>query len=205
MRFRRGFVWLLTAGLFVGGCHSATSSAWVPPVAQPDIQLTTLPTNADPAKYAPQVKLHAREAGVDAQLLMAILYNEDYKPHDPAFERAWQKRDPNAAFGIANMHQAAFEDTRRGRDFANRQWNELPDDPDLAIEAAAWYLHDLAATLPAHRPAGYTRDDLLAMGYNAGPTTMVSIANGAKPAADVASYVQTLHDNWSKAAKALRA
>jgi hypothetical protein len=106
----------------------------------------------DPARFAPQVVRYAGKAGIDPQLLMAILYNESYKPHDPAMERAWQQIKPDAAFGVANMHKAAFDDTKRGRDFAGRDWQELPDDPDLAIEAAAWYLHDLARQLPTNWP-----------------------------------------------------
>lgn len=68
---------------------------------------------------------------------MAILYNESDKPHDAAFERAWQKIKPDAAFGIADMHRAAFDEAKRGRGFADRRWEELPDDPDVAITAAA--------------------------------------------------------------------
>jgi Transglycosylase SLT domain len=164
-----------------------------------------LPTNPDPARYAPQVRTYAAAAGVDPVLLMAILYNEDYKPHDAAFERAWQQMNPDAAFGIANMHQAAFDDTKRARDFASRDWHELPDDPPLAIEAAAWYLHDLAVRLPARNTSRYTRTDLLAVGYNAGPTAMTDIAHGAHLGDQVQSYLDTLHNNWAKATAALAA
>jgi soluble lytic murein transglycosylase-like protein len=150
------------------------------------------------------VRKYAGQAGVDPQLVMAILYNESYKPHDPALERAWAKIDPNPAFGIANMHEGAFDDAKRGRDFADRDWSELPDDPDLAIEAAAWYLHDLGRQLPASWPARYTRDELLALGYNAGPGSMVSFARGGKPGATAQSYLDRLHANWSAAAAALR-
>lgn len=118
-------------------------------------------TNQDPARFAGQVRTHAQAAAVSPQLLMAILYNDSYKPHDPALERAWQKIDPNAAFGVANMHKAAFDQTKRGRDFADRAWEELPDDPDLAIKAAAWHLHGLAAQLPATWSGSYIRDELL--------------------------------------------
>jgi hypothetical protein len=134
---------------------------------------------------------------------MAILYNEDYKPHDPSLERAWQRLDPNAAFGVANMHSGTFDDTKRGRDFADRDWTELPDDPDLAVQAAAWYLHDLAADLSSSWPAKYTRDELLAMGYNAGPGAMRSYAQGSRPGASVQSYVDKLHANWDAAGRAL--
>jgi hypothetical protein len=165
----------------------------------------SLPTNPDPARYAPQVRAYGAAAGVNPILLMAILYNEDYKPHDPKFERAWQQMNPDAAFGIANMHQAAFDDTKQGRDFANRDWHELPDDPALAIEAAAWYLHDLAARLPAHNTSHYATTDLLAIGYNAGPATMTDIAHGARLSNDVKSYLDTLHNNWARATTALAA
>lgn len=147
---------------------------------------------------------YAGAAGIDARLLMAILYNESYKPHDPRLERAWQKVDPDAAFGIANMHKATFDDTRRGRDFADRDWQELPDDPELAIEAAAWYLHDLAGRLPTVWPAPYTKDELLALGYNAGLGTMRTFAQGGRPGATAQAYLDRLRDNWSKAERALR-
>jgi soluble lytic murein transglycosylase-like protein len=149
------------------------------------------------------VRRYAGQAGIDPQLLMAILYNESYKPHDPNVERAWLKIDPDAALGVANMHRAAFDDTKRGRDFATRDWTELPDDPDLAVEAAAWYLHDLAARLPAHWPAGYSRDELLALGYNAGPGNMAAFAQGTKPGPVARSYLDQLHANWAAAAQAL--
>jgi hypothetical protein len=157
----------------------------------------------DPADYAPQVRTYAREAGVDAQLVMTILYNESYKPHDPAFERAWQSHDPDAAFGIANMHRAAFDETKQGRDFADRRWDELPDDRALAVEAAAWFLHDLAVRLPAHWSGPYTRDELLALGYNTGGGNMLAFARGTTPGAQARSYLDRLHDNWTKAAKAV--
>ncbi|MET9359792.1 transglycosylase SLT domain-containing protein [Streptomyces sp. NPDC006632] len=157
----------------------------------------------DPADYAPQVRTYAKKAGVSARLLMAILYNEDYKPHDPAFERSWQKYKPDAAFGIANMHRAAFDETKRGRDFASRTWQELPDDRALAVEAAAWYLHDMSKQLPAHWAGPYSREELMALGYNAGGGNMAAFARGAKPGSQAADYLARLRGNWDKAAKAV--
>lgn len=157
----------------------------------------------DPADYAAQVRAHAREAGVNPVLLMAILYNESYKPHDPSLERAWQNLKPDAAFGIANMHKAAFEDTKRNRDFADRDWSELPDDRDLAVEAAAWYLHDLEAQLPSKVPGPYTRDELAALGYNAGSGNMLAFARGVKPGSQAQSYLDKLRATWDKAEKAV--
>ena len=136
-------------------------------------------------------------------LLMAILYNESYKPHDPASERAWLQIKPDAALGVANMHRATFDETKRGRDFAARDWQELPDDPGLAIEAAAWYLHDLAKLLPA-RPSGpYSRDELLAMGYNAGAGNMKAFARGARPGDQAQAYLDRLRGNWPAAQQAV--
>jgi hypothetical protein len=184
---------------------SATSA--VPATAAPG---TSAPTSTppaagqDPARFAPQVHTHAATAGVDAQLLMAILYNESYKPHDPTLERAWQRLDPNAALGVANMHEATFNEVKRGRDFAGRDWSELPDDPGLAIEAAAWYLHDLAAQLPATWPGPYQRNDLLALGYNAGPASMLAFARGARPGRVAQGYLDRLHANWPAAGRAIR-
>ncbi|MEU6089649.1 transglycosylase SLT domain-containing protein [Streptomyces sp. NPDC047085] len=160
-------------------------------------------TSYDPAHYAPQVRTRAREAGVSAQLLMAILYNEAYKPHDPALERAWQRYKPDAAFGIANMHRATFDEVRKGRDFAERRWEDLPDDRDLAIEAAAWYLHDLATQLPARWPAPYSRNELLALGYNTGSANMLAFARGVRPGSQAQSYLDKLRACWAKAGRAV--
>jgi hypothetical protein len=203
---RRWRVPVLLALLAATGCTAAPNPA-PGPTAPSDAPVTAGPglaANPDPARYAAQVRTHATAAGINPVLLMAILYNENYKPHDPQLERAWQKLNPDAAFGIANMHEAAFEDTRKGRPFAGRSWQDLPDDPDLAIQAAAWYLHDLAAQLPKNPPAGYTRDELLALGYNAGPGTMKAVARGTKPTGQSQSYVDQTRTNWPTADSAIR-
>ncbi|MEU2303397.1 lytic transglycosylase domain-containing protein [Streptomyces misionensis] len=159
----------------------------------------------DPADYAAQVRARARQAGVSARLVMAILYNESYKPHDPSFERAWQKYKPDAAFGIADMHRATFDEVKRGRPFAGRRWEELPDDRDLAIEAEAWYLRDLADRLPAHWAGPYTKDELLALGYNTGAGNMLAFARGATPGSQARSYLDRLRGNWAEAGRAVGA
>lgn len=179
----------------------ATSTSQVAPATSSSAEPTTV--NPDPAKFAPQVIARAREAGVDPQLVLAILYNEDYKPHDPQLERAWQNLKPDAAFGVANMHRATYDQTRRGRPFAGRDWQELPDDPDLAIEAEAWYLHDLAAQLPAKHSGQYTTDELLALGYNAGPGNMKAFARGTKPGAQAQTYLTDLRATWAKSGAAV--
>jgi hypothetical protein len=204
-----GMATLLAGGCTGGRPHGTASGPAPARPPSPSVSASAAgspapSTPAGTARYAPQVRKYAGQAGIGAQLLMAILYNESYKPHDPALERAWQKLDPDAAFGVANMHRGAFDDTKRGRDFADRDWTELPDDPDLAIEAAAWYLHDLARQLPAHWSAGYTKDELLALGYNAGAGSMTAFARGAKPGQVAQSYLDHLHANWDTAAQALR-
>ncbi|MFG2459976.1 transglycosylase SLT domain-containing protein [Streptomyces sp. NPDC048523] len=181
-----------------------------PPSAPPSVASSAAPSVStktspryDPADYASQVRSRARRAGVDARLLMAILYNEAYKPHAPSLERAWQKVKPDAAFGIANMHRATFDEVKKGRDFVHRSWEELPDDRDLAIEAEAWYLHDLAAALPATWSAPYTEDELLALGYNTGAGNMLAFARGVTPGNQAQSYLDKLRANWAKAARAV--
>jgi hypothetical protein len=74
---------------------------------------------------------------------------------------------------------------------------------DLAIQAAAWYLHDLAGRLPASWPAHYTKDELLALGYNAGPGNMRTFAQGGRPDSTAQAYQDRLHDNRAKAEQAL--
>ncbi|MGW0211203.1 lytic transglycosylase domain-containing protein [Streptomyces sp. NPDC003233] len=166
---------------------------------------SVLPASYDPADYAASVRTGAHQVGVSAQLVMAILYDEAYKPHDPSFERAWQKYKPDAAFGIANMHRAAFDEVKKGQDFAGRRWEQLPDDRALAVQAEAWYLHDLAAQLPVRWTAPDTKNDLLALGYDTGAGNMLAFARGATPDSQARSYLDRLHANWTKAGKAVDA
>ena len=208
----------VAVGVFVAGVWAACSDdgATTKPVTAPVPTVsTTVPAKPtattskpwyddyDPAHFAADVRRYAKQAGINPQLLMAILYNESYKPHDPKFERQWAEVDSDPAFGIANMHKPAFDETKRGRPFAQRKWEELPDNPALAIQAAAWHLHDLARRLPADRADLYTKDELLALGYNAGGGNMRIFARGRKAGAQAQSYLDRLHGNWAKSAEAL--
>jgi transglycosylase-like protein with SLT domain len=189
----------------VAGCGASSPGPTQAPtsVAASPSPSSTLFDN-DPTRFGPDVVRYAAEAAIDPQLLMAILYNESYKPHDPEFERSWLKLNPGASLGIANMHEAAFDDTKKGRAFSDRDWHELSDDPDLAIRAAAWYLHDLATRLPATWAAPYTKDELLALGYNAGPSSMLEFADGAQPGPVAQAYLDKFHDNWANAGSAVQ-
>ncbi|MEV6271552.1 transglycosylase SLT domain-containing protein [Kribbella sp. NPDC051936] len=208
----------VAVGVLVAGVWAACSDdgATTKPVTAPVPTVsTTVPAKPtattskpwyddyDPAHFAADVRRYAKQAGINPQLLMAILYNESYKPHDPKFERQWAEVDSDPAFGIANMHKPAFDETKRGRPFAKRKWEELPDNPALAIQAAAWHLHDLARRLPADRSDLYTKDELLALGYNAGGGNMRIFARGRKAGAQAQSYLDRLHGNWAKSAEAL--
>ncbi|MFJ9696019.1 lytic transglycosylase domain-containing protein [Kitasatospora sp. NPDC101183] len=188
-----------------GASPSSSASAPGAPAPSPSASRQKAASGRyDPADYAEPVRRFAAEAGVNPQLVMAILYNESYKPHDPDLERAWQRGKPDASFGIANMHRAAFDDTKPGRPFASRRWEELPDDRDLAVQAAAWHLHDLAAQLPARPAAPLTKDELLALGYNAGAGNMLAFARGVKIGPQAQSYLDRLHDNWEKSGTAVK-
>ncbi|WP_432277549.1 lytic transglycosylase domain-containing protein [Kitasatospora brasiliensis] len=210
-----GVVVVAGLGLIRGNGHDDAATADPSPTAAasgaaPSASPSTKPSKPskpsgayDPADYAEPVRRYAAEAGVNPQLLMAILYNESYKPHDPELERAWQRGKPDASFGIANMHRAAFDDTKPGRPFASRQWEELPDDRDLAVQAAAWHLHDLAAQLPARPGVSLTRDELLALGYNAGAGNMLAFARGVRIGSQAQSYLDRLRDNWPKSGEAV--
>jgi soluble lytic murein transglycosylase-like protein len=212
------WAWVAVGAVAVGGlaaqCSDEPGTAGAPS-ATPSVKATPTPSavstpkpwyeDYDPAHFAVQVRRYAGQAGIRPQLLMAILYNESYKPHDPELERSWAKIDSNPAFGIANMHKPAFDDTKRGRSFAKRKWEELPDDPALAIEAAAWHLHDLARRLPDKRTSRLSKDELLALGYNAGGGNMRLFARGTKPGPQAQSYLDRLHENWTKSAEAVGA
>ncbi|GAA2098050.1 hypothetical protein GCM10009759_28680 [Kitasatospora saccharophila] len=175
------------------------------PAGSPSPAATGQLGDYSPPRFAAQVEQYAAEAGVNPQLVMAILFNEAYKPHGPDVERAWQKMKPDASFGVANMHRAAYDETRRNRPFADRPWEDLPDDPGLAVRAAAWHLHDLGAQLPAHPATSLSRDELMALGYNTGAGNMLAFARGTKPGPEAGAYLTKLHDNWSKSADALAA
>ena len=191
---------LAGCGVRDGGTPSADASS---PSAEQSWDLQPINGDYDPADHAESVVTHCASADVDPVLLMAVLYNEAYKPHDPEQERKWHEYDPDSGFGIANMHEDAFNDVKQGRDFADRKWDELPDDPDLAVQAAAWYLHDLASQLPSDWPADYSTEDLLALGYNAGPGNMLAYADGGEPDDSVRNYLDDTHENWDKAEKAI--
>lgn len=79
------------------------------------------------------------------------------------------------------MYRATYETTRRGRVFAGRERRELPDHPGLAIRADAWYLHDLTSRFPAKHSDTHSSEELLTLGYNAGPATMTAFAHGITP------------------------
>ncbi|GAB2642863.1 transglycosylase SLT domain-containing protein [Kribbella swartbergensis] len=211
------WAWVAIGAVAVGGvaaqCGDDKPDAANTPSATPTVKPSAVSTptapkpwyeDYDPAKFAVQVRKYATQAGIRPQLLMAILYNESYKPHDPELERSWAKIDSDPAFGIANMHRPAFDDTKRGRPFAGRRWEELPDDPTLAIQAAAWHLHDLAKRLPDKRTGKLTEDELLALGYNAGGGNMRAFARGVKPGPQAQSYLDRLRENWDRSGKAVR-
>jgi soluble lytic murein transglycosylase-like protein len=218
VRVAKRWWWVAVGALVVGGWSACsdgdpktadTPRAVTTATPSPRATASTTPSpkhwydDYDPAHFAPQVRRYARQAGISPQLLMAILYNESYKPHDPEFERNWAKVDSDPAFGIANMHRAAFDDTKRGRAFAKRKWEQLPDDPALAIEAAAWHLHDLARRLPSQRSDRYTKDELLALGYNTGAGNMRIFARGRQAGPQAQSYLERLHSNWAKSGQAV--
>ncbi|MGZ0145858.1 transglycosylase SLT domain-containing protein [Kribbella sp. WER1] len=216
MQVAKRWGWVAVGVLLVGvwaACSDRTTADKSAPTAKTTTAPASKPTataskawyeDYDPAHFAPQVRRYAEQAGVNPQLLMAVLYAESYKPHDPKFERQWAQVDSNPAFGIANMHKPAFDETKRGRDFAKRKWEELPDNPALAIEAAAWHLHDLAKRLPSKRAGLYTKDELLALGYNAGGGNMRIFARGRKAGPQAQSYLDKIHRYWPDSAEALK-
>jgi hypothetical protein len=199
---RRLAPWLLLPAL-LAGCSAAQGAADPAPSDSAATTAGEAQSNAktdpnDPSTLAASVRTHARAAGVDPVLVMAILWNESYKPHDAGTQKLWLAMNPGASLGVANMHEAAYTDTARGRDFAKRPWEDLADDPDLAVEAEAWYLHDLARQLPAKPKGDLTKNELLALGYNTGPGNMRAFARGVTPGPMASSYLKQLRDNWAK-------
>ncbi|MGW3340076.1 lytic transglycosylase domain-containing protein [Streptomyces sp. NPDC001009] len=161
-----------------------------------------LPGGYDPADYAGTVARAAEAAGVSPVLLMTVLHNEAYKPHHPLLERLWQWWKPGASFGVANMHRAAFESVRRAHGLSGR-WQDLRDDPAFAVHVAALHLGDLDRVLPRRHVRRYSRDELLALGYNAGERNMRAFARGVPPGPMARSYLRRFRACRSRAADAL--
>ncbi|MFL6143194.1 MAG: transglycosylase SLT domain-containing protein [Labedaea sp.] len=202
--------WQRRAGLLVGAVSAVGLGGWLMRWGAARAHtmgvagITPQTTSRDPAQLAPEVITHADAAGVNQVLLMAILYNESYKPHGALLERAWQLLHRDSAFGVANMHRRTYERTRAERPFAGRAWKQLAHDPDLAVQAAAWHLHDLQARLPHPTTRSpLTRDELLAMGYNAGARNMLRFATGRQPGPRARAYLDRLREHWEPARKAL--
>jgi Transglycosylase SLT domain len=197
---------LLVVAALLSSCSTRAGETADPAstaTASPTARSAATPDPNDPSTLGAAVRKHAKEAGVNPVLVMAILFNESYKPHDATSQQLWLALNPDASLGVANMHRAAYDDTRRGRDFAGRAFEDLAEDPGLAIEAEAWYLHDLDRTLPAGRSGGLTRDELLALGYNTGPGNMRAFARGVKPGPMAQTYLDELRDNWARSAAAV--
>lgn len=162
------------------------------------------PGGYDPADYAAIVVRSAGEAGLSPLLVMTVLHNEAYKPHHPLLERLWQWWKPAASFGVANMHRATFEQVRQAHGLTGR-WQDLRDDPAFAIHVAALYLKDLDQSLPRQHVRRYTRDELLALGYNTGERNMRAFARGVPPGPMARSYLRRFRAHRICAAKALAA
>ncbi|WP_432188101.1 lytic transglycosylase domain-containing protein [Streptomyces sp. Tue6028] len=160
------------------------------------------PGGYDPAQYAGCVVRSAEAAGVSPLLVMTVLHNEAYKPHHPLLERLWQWWKPEASFGVANMHRATFEQVRRRYGLSQR-WHDLRDDPAFAIHAAALHLKDLDQNLPERHVRRLSRDELLALGYNAGERNMLAFARGAPPGPMARSYLRRFRAHRSRATAAL--
>ncbi|MFF5028717.1 lytic transglycosylase domain-containing protein [Streptomyces collinus] len=160
------------------------------------------PGRYDPADYTTAVVRGAERAGVSPLLVMTVLHNEGYKPHHPLLERLWQWWKPGASFGLANMHRATFERVRRAHDLSGR-WEDLRDDPAFAIRAAALHLKDLDRGLPERHVRRYTRDELLALGYNTGERNMRAFARGVPPGPMARSYLRRFRAYRARAAEIL--
>jgi hypothetical protein len=105
--------------------------------------------------------------------------------------RSWYWRFCTARLAEPEAGRATFEQTRRGRPFATRQRQHLPDDPGLA------------AQLPAKHSGEYRTDELLAPGCNAGPGNMKAFARDTAPGAQARTSPADLRANWAKAGTAV--
>ncbi|MFE9401424.1 transglycosylase SLT domain-containing protein [Streptomyces sp. NPDC006530] len=189
----------------MGELATAESERGPRPEGQGEVGTPPLrPGGYDPADYAGYVASSAEEAGVSPLLVMTVLHNEAYKPHHPLLERLWQWWKPGASFGVANMHRATFEQVRRKHSLSQR-WRDLRDDPAFAIRAAALHLKDLDQSLPGRHARRYTRDELLALGYNAGERNMRAFARGVPPGPMARSYLRRFRAYRGRAAAALEA
>ncbi len=87
---------------------------------------------------------------------------------------------PGGSLGMANVGEDAWKtaiatqlrDTGHS-DLATHDWRDMVDDPTLSIEAASWVLRNVQDNLgTVNDTHGYTRNQLLAIGYNKGVGVM---------------------------------
>ncbi|MEV6971141.1 hypothetical protein AB0M47_39185, partial [Hamadaea sp. NPDC051192] len=137
------------------------------------------------------VAKHAAAADIDPRLVLTILMREEnsFGYGRPAEDiKLWFGANSR---GLGNMHESTFNDTKAKHPdvFGDKQWADLTGDDELSIKATAWYLHDLHDQLPATWSGDHPRDELLAIGYNAGAENMQLIADGTPPGEKARNYV----------------
>jgi RHS repeat-associated protein len=153
--------------------------------------------------YMREIAGYAQGAGVDPRLLMDFMINDNGAhvpgvPHIAAIEafRSFLARiselrgHKGGSLGMTNVSESAWETAIATQkrdlghsDLAGHDWRDLVDDPLLAIEAAAWVLRNVQDNLPTvDDKKGYTRNQLLAIGYNQGVGVMQWMAqHGSTP------------------------
>ncbi|MBG6137823.1 RHS repeat domain-containing protein [Longispora fulva] len=174
--------------------------------------------------YADSILAAAAEAGIDPLLLFAILLNEscDLKCVTYA-DGAWRafstfktwwwtgtgiwSKEAGPSIGVGQMKEGTFEKTRAAHyQLADVAWSDLDSDDDLAIRATAFRLKDLDRLLPNGfegftEPGGvnYSRDKLVAYGYNAGDEYMVQKASGTGGPLEYTHYIEMYSGNRARA------
>jgi hypothetical protein len=175
--------------------------------------------NQPPESYVLQIAKYAAQAGVDPRLMLVILQNESNKIHgtvsdqlvDPAIDSTacaitHSQGCAGPSLGIADMKQATFDQVKanHGDLFGSDQWPDLTGNPDLAIQALAWELHDLAQGLPGTFVGQYSPEQMLGMAYNGGTQLALDYARGGTDLSQdtktkLQFYADHVDQSWSGA------
>ncbi|MBH0775023.1 hypothetical protein [Nocardia bovistercoris] len=149
-----------------------------------------VPEDVDPKvfRWLESSVRHGAEAGIDPRLVMAIVLNEGADSNltwdgkqgelkDWLREKTSPLREGKDGYsnslGLTNMKKETFN---RIKDeyphvFAGREWSDLADDQDLAIQAAAynlaWIKRKWTDKIPSDMKSRYSLNEVLAAGYNA--------------------------------------
>lgn len=145
--------------------------------------------------YSDFIAETSKRAGIDPRLLMGIVETEGrMRQKLPLWNNGDELLIPlqdagvvdGISIGMTSIQQQVFNSTLRNHPDAFRGeialgmgWKSVSGNDKLSIKVTAYHLRDLQDALPlADTESSYTRDELVAYGYNAGRAAMLDFEAG---------------------------